>query len=147
MKKVMIIIAVMLLFMVACDNGTGNVVNTPNNTEEVTGIEKLYHNGSEIRIYYFWGDGCPVCAQQAPFLDRIEEEYEVEILRFEIYYDRDNQQLFRDFGEVYGIGARGVPTTFIGERSWIGFSSRSGAEMESKIVECLENGCEDPFVR
>ena len=73
-------------------------------------------------VYYFYGMGCPACANTSPFLDELEKEYpDLEIKRFEIYSDTDNAELFREFAEAYRIPKPwGVPTVLIGDKYLVG---------------------------
>ena len=101
-------------------------------------------NETEVTLYYFWGDGCPVCPEQEPAIDQIEQEYdeEVEVRRFEIYNNPENAQIFQQVTEFYGVRGA-VPATFIGEEPFVGLTQKS--EFENKIDQCLETGeCEDP---
>ncbi len=126
-----------LLLLASCQAS----VDEPGN-EVPTSLEEL-SNPDKLSVYYFHGDGCPICEQQKPFMDRLEREYDIDVVRLEIYYNRVNQQLFREVSAVYNTEPRGVPTTFIGEESWIGYNARIGGQIESYIVECLQNGCEE----
>ncbi len=39
-------------------------------------------SSGEVVMYYFWGDGCPICTQAKPFLKELENDYpELEIRR------------------------------------------------------------------
>ncbi len=100
-------------------------------------------------IYFFWGDGCPHCAAEKPFLEEMEQKYpELEVKMFETWNNSDNAELFRKVASAYSIQARGVPTTFIGDfEPIVGYADYMAADMEKKIVECLENGCVDPGLK
>ncbi len=97
-------------------------------------------------IYFFWGDGCPHCEEQKPFLEEMENKYpQLEVKSFETWKNRENQKLFQEIAGAYGIEARGVPTTFIGDyEPIIGFADYMADAIEEKIVNCLETGCIDP---
>ena len=100
-------------------------------------------NGKVI-IYFFWGDGCPHCTTEKPYLEEWKNKYpELEVKSFEAWSNPNNYKIFQEVASAYGIQPRGVPTTFIGERNWVGFSSSMASEMESYIQECIEEGCED----
>ncbi len=105
--------------------------------------------GESTTIYFFWGDGCPHCAAQKPFLEEMENKYpELEVKMFETWKDEDNFELFQEVAETYGIQARGVPTTFIGDfEPIVGYADRMDDDIEAKIVECIEEGCIDPGVK
>ncbi|MGM5484673.1 MAG: glutaredoxin domain-containing protein [Nanobdellota archaeon] len=100
----------------------------------------------EVTVYFFWGEGCPHCAKEKPFLEELDEEYpELEVRMFETYEHSENVKLFREAADVHGIEARGVPTTFIGEEHWVGYSEETGEKIETHIQECIDEGCEDPL--
>ncbi|MFP4523824.1 MAG: glutaredoxin domain-containing protein [Candidatus Woesearchaeota archaeon] len=100
---------------------------------------------SETTVYFFWGEGCPHCATEKPFLEEMEQEYpEVEVKMFETWKNPENAGLFQELARAYGFQARGVPTTFIGEEHWVGYNDAMGEEMEAAVQDCIENGCPDP---
>ncbi len=101
----------------------------------------------KVVIYFFWGDGCPHCAVEKPFLEKMEQKYpELEVESFEVYDSQENQELFREVAEAYNTSARGVPTTFIGREFVVGFGSEqtTGKEIEELIQDCLEKTCPSP---
>lgn len=103
---------------------------------------------NNVKLYFFYGDGCPHCAQEEIFLEKLQEKYpELEILRYESYYNKENADLFVKLSEACGSKAMGVPTTFIDEEVFIGFDSeeRRGKQIEEKIQYCLEYSCDDPM--
>ena len=87
-----------------------------------------------VEVYYFWGDGCPVCAQQKVYLDELVERYpEVTVHSFEVWNDRDNLALLQAFSTAFGRSVTGVPVTFIGEDAWIGFNAAFGQQMTASV--------------
>ncbi|MGE4555077.1 MAG: hypothetical protein AB7D02_03070 [Candidatus Paceibacterota bacterium] len=101
----------------------------------------------KVVIYFFWGEGCPHCAKEKPFLEKLKEKYpQLEVKSFEIYYNRENQQLFEKVAKAYNIQPYGVPTTFIGKDYVIGFGSENttGKEIENLIQKCLQTKCPSP---
>ena len=133
------VLVILLLFIAGCN---GAVNDDDQNNQAPTSVADL-SNPERLSVYYFYGDGCPICAQQAPFMDNLEQDYDVDVIRLEIYYNRVNQQLFREVADIYETSVGGVPTTFIGERAWVGFSDRAAAQIEAYIAGCLEEGCEE----
>ncbi len=98
-----------------------------------------------VRLYYFWGDGCPICDRQAEFLDRLGEEYpELEIHRFEVWYDDENRQLLQDVAELRGFDVRGVPVTLVSDRYWVGFNAAVASQIRDTVERCEELDCPDP---
>ncbi len=99
---------------------------------------------NQLTIYFFWGEGCPHCATEKPYLEEWKEKYpEIQVKSFETWKNPDNAKLFQEVAQVYGIQAQGVPTTFIGEKHWIGFSSSMAPEIEEYLENCIETKCED----
>lgn len=99
-----------------------------------------------VNIYFFWGDGCPHCAAEKPFLESLAVEYpQIDLHMYEIYYDEENRALFWDFGEALGFEPQGVPTTIIGKQVWVGFREEYKTEIEAAVQACTANQCEfDP---
>ncbi len=103
-------------------------------------------DSSNVTIYFFWGEGCPHCAHEKPFLEQLEQEYpEVEVKSYETWYNTENAKLFSDMAEAFGTTARGVPTTFIDDKVWVGYTDSIGEEIEEKVNLCIEQGCADPL--
>jgi rhodanese-related sulfurtransferase/glutaredoxin len=111
-------------------------------------LQTVSADTTQVRIYEFWGQGCPHCAAAAPFLDSLEEEYEgVELHKYEVYYDVGNQNKQQEVAEALGKGDEnlGVPYTIIGDEVFNGFDNADGigVEMKERIEFCLTNQCSD----
>ncbi len=134
-----LIVAGFLIFPQGDENITGEVISDNPN---------LIGNSDKVTIYFFWGDGCPHCETEKPFLEEWQEKYgeDIEVKMFETWKNPENVPLFQEVANAYGIQARGVPTTFIGEKHWVGFSSSMAPEMENYIQGCIENECGNPLV-
>lgn len=101
----------------------------------------------KVVIYLFWGDGCPHCAAAKPFLQGLSERYPtVEIRAYEVWYVPENQDLFKQMTAANGFEPHGVPTIFIGERYWEGYSDQISLEIENAVKTCSMNGCKDAGV-
>ncbi len=100
-------------------------------------------------VYFFWGEGCPHCVVEKPFLEEMEQKYsQLEVKSYETWQNQGNMAVFEQVAEAYGIQARGVPTTFIGDyEPIVGFAEYMADDMENKIVSCLQEGCIDPGVK
>ncbi len=134
-----LVVAIFLIFYSGNNqNVTGNIVS--DNSD-------LIGNPDKLTIYFFWGDGCPHCATEKPYLQEWQKKYgdKIEVKMFETWKNPDNAELFQEAAKAYGIQAQGVPTTFIGEKHWVGFSSSMAPEMEEYIESCIENKCESPL--
>lgn len=142
MKHVyMLGLLVSLLVLAGC-SGTSDDVTKNNEVDFESDPDK-------VTVYFFWGQGCPHCAKEKPFLENLEKKYsdEVEVKMYELYNHPDNVPLFKKAAEIHGTQARGVPATFIGEKNWVGFNDERANEIESYIKQCIKNDCNDRIVR
>lgn len=95
-------------------------------------------NTKSVNIYFFWGDGCPHCAEEEPFLKSlVSSNTRVNLVDYEVWYHKDNQKILEEFSSALGFEPSGVPVTVIGERYWIGFSQDYEAEMKSALQATL----------
>lgn len=98
----------------------------------------------EVSIYLFWGDGCPHCAKAKPFLEELaESDPNIKYYNYEIYYNDANQELFKQVAQGFGFEPRSVPTIFIGERYWEGYSDTIRDDISTAVREALANGSRD----
>jgi glutaredoxin len=103
--------------------------------------------GEPVPIYFFWGDGCPHCAAQKVFLRGLERDANVIIHDFEVYYVAENRPLFEAMAAAFGGGVAGVPTTFIGDETWVGFSDAIGRQMRDAVARYGAYDAPDPADR
>ena len=94
-------------------------------------------------IYFFYGNGCPHCAQVEPFINEMGAKYpNVEIQKFEIYNNRPNLVLFNKYLYAYGVpeSESGVPTVFIGNKYLAGDGPIID-HLEEEIIANMGAGC------
>jgi len=99
-----------------------------------------------VTVYFFWGDGCPHCAAEKPFLERLTQQSpNVEVRAFEVWNSPENRDLFYKVAASLGFEPRAVPTTIIGERYWVGYNDQIGREIEAAVTACAARaaGCRD----
>ncbi len=137
-----ILVLVVAIFLIS-SKGNNQDVNGNSISESLD----LNSNPDKVTIYFFWGDGCPHCATEKPYLEEWQKKYgdKIEVKMFETWKNPDNVKLFQEAAQAYGIQAQGVPTTFIGEKNWVGFSSSMAPEIQQYIENCIENKCEGPL--
>ncbi len=101
-----------------------------------------------VNIYLFWGDGCPHCEEERPFLRTLNESTykgRLAIHEFEVWYDQDNSDYATKFAEAYDKTPSGVPMTYIGPNFYSGFDeSYKDLFMEAIDAE-IENGPVNPL--
>ena len=87
-----------------------------------------------VRMFVFWGEGCPHCDEQKPFLRELEERYsDLEIREFEVFRTNAHHQLFIALSLAHGIEPGSVPTVFVGGRTFVGDGPQIRREMEQTI--------------
>ncbi len=73
-------------------------------------------------VYYFYGQGCPHCANISPFMENITKKYpDVDIRKLEVWYNQTNQQIYAQVNAEAGISTPpGVPEIVIGKTVLVG---------------------------
>ncbi|MBQ6324064.1 MAG: hypothetical protein IJI22_04430 [Bacilli bacterium] len=103
---------------------------------------------NDIKLYLFYGDGCPHCAEEEKFLSTIEDKYDnLEIVRYEVWYDDSNALLLKDVERAFGITRSGVPTTVIGNTTFSGYADVVGKKIERAIEYYSDNDYVDQVVK
>lgn len=99
----------------------------------------------DVTLYFFWADGCPHCAAAKPTLAGFEARYpKLTVRAFEVTGTAENRQLFSEMADKFDIKVTAVPTFFMGDRYWVGYTeSATPAQLDSAIARCLSTGCPD----
>jgi len=161
--------AVQACLDVGCpDAGVGIVPGHEVTPSENGAADELDAAPSTIPVYLFWGVvGCPDCEGTQPddevlsgifqfgadsggealsFLRSLETEHpDIELNVYEVWTTSTHATRFERIAEAFGIEAVGVPTIFIGDRVWEGFSADAGVELEAYVQHCLDVGCPGPL--
>lgn len=104
--------------------------------------DNLKPSSSEICVYYFYGLGCPHCAEIEPFINGLSKKYpEVQLKEFEIYHNEANRQKLFDFYFRFQVLKKNqvIPVVFIGDQSFIG-DGPIRENLEKQIKYYLEYG-------
>ncbi|OIO45774.1 MAG: hypothetical protein AUJ28_03675 [Parcubacteria group bacterium CG1_02_37_51] len=100
----------------------------------------------DVPVYFFRGEGCPHCAAEEIFLEKLvlEKPY-VKVHDFEIYNDKDNLKLMREVGEYMKINVAGVPLTIIGDKAISGYlnDATTGQQIANQVEQCEIKDCPD----
>ncbi len=101
-----------------------------------------------VDLYFFHGQGCPVCAQTQIFLGQLSAKYsELKIRDFEVFYNQANKGLYLNLGQAYNLDLKEipVPVILIGERSFVGYNSAIASNIEQTVIKCVSRGCISPI--
>jgi len=99
-----------------------------------------------VYLTLFYGDGCPHCAKEEAFLDKLEKEFpSLEVRRLEVWYNQDNIKLMQAVGKKFNIQVTGVPFTVIGEETISGYlnDQTTGQQIRRIVQQHLVTGCAD----
>ena len=156
---ILAILSTIMLVMYPLINGKSNTNTTK--TAEVTESEEsnsasspaskstatefVFNHESDIdlgsnkpNIYIFWGDGCPHCKALAKFISKLpaETKDKVNIYSFEVWGDKDNKTLMKNFGKYLNQDVRGVPFMVIGDKIFDGYSS-GDTKTDQQILDAI----------
>ncbi len=104
-------------------------------------LSQITQEPGKVNIYFFWGDGCPHCAEENKFFKEISSEYGkyYSLYRFETWHNDDNVSLMKIFARAMGDTSKGVPYTIIGDQSFIGFPEQYKDQMKTAIKKSAQN--------
>ena len=101
---------------------------------------------SKANIYLFYGDGCPHCAALEEYLENeYSDNSKVNIYKYEVWNNKENQKLWQKVEEITGKEAKGVPYFVIGEDVYQGYSASSAWEkrVDKAIKKALKTDYND----
>ena len=105
-----------------------------------------------INLYFFYGDGCPHCHEEARFLDKLEKEASnIKIHRYEVWNNRNNAKFLTKLAKDLDLDISGVPVLIVGDKTIVGYYNDkiTGEQIKALIDEYANYGCEDivaPFL-
>lgn len=103
---------------------------------------------NEVNLYLFWGNGCPHCAEEKPFLETLKQKYpQLHVYEFEVWYNKENQKLLPQVEKILNTKIEGVPFTVVGDQYLVGYYNEvtTGKQIEDLVVKCLKTECPDPL--
>lgn len=102
-------------------------------------------HAQNIDLYFFWGSGCPHCANMASVLQEINASYStLKINTFEVWYNPNNQRLLNAVADGYNFKPSGVPVIFVGDQVIEGDSQTAINRLKEAIRQCSVNECISP---
>jgi len=120
----------------------------------ITGIVLLIYGNSgstvssDLDVHYFYQPSCHFCALQKPVNEKLMEDFpNVNWVEHDITKPQE-AALFREFASKKGIALSrlGTPTTFIGEKYFIGFNSDTSEENLRSALANFSTGQESSGV-
>ena len=98
----------------------------------------------KIKIYLFWGDGCPHCEAEQQYLKNLQKDYpNIEIEKYEVWNHPENSQLLDEIATKMNKKALGVPVTIIGTSMINGFAEATEKQIERALTYYQEHEYQD----
>src|SRR3990167_2747033 len=97
---------------------------------------------NNITVHFFRSEGCPHCAKEEVFLEKLKVKYpDLEIRDYEISQNRNNAELLQKTGKELAADVSGVPFTVVGRHYTVGFGTEetSGRIIEEMIMTARNN--------
>ncbi|MFA6215427.1 MAG: hypothetical protein WC768_02575 [Patescibacteria group bacterium] len=99
-----------------------------------------------VYLTLFYGEGCPHCAKEELFLDKLEKEFSnLKVTRLEVWYNTDNAKLMGEVGKKLNLAISGVPLTIIGQETVSGYlnDETTGGQIRQIVEQQSLTGCPD----
>ncbi len=109
-------------------------------------IKPAYADSDKVSLHLFWYEGCPHCAKEKIFLQKLEKKYPyLKVYKYEPEKDVIADQIFTKVLEELGLYSESYPLTVIGSQYLVGYGSDEieGKAIEQTILEVKESGSED----
>lgn len=94
-------------------------------------VSSLELSDKKVEIDFFWMEGCSACAQMKPFLENLQESYDFKLNSYETSKNRDLFLQKLDEHEVPDNRRGYVPTIFIKNKYFVGYSDQIKSAIES----------------
>ena len=106
--------------------------------------EEKTEDKKAVTVYIFRGEGCPHCEEALEFFDSLsqDEEYKdmYKLVKYEVWYDKDNSELMEKVSKELNANASGVPFIVIGKKYFNGYSEAMSSEIKETIKDQYESG-------
>ena len=98
----------------------------------------------KVTLYFFYGDGCPHCAEEEKvLLPELEKDKDLKIVKLETWYNEENMKLLDKVNETYNLKSRGVPCNIIGDTAISGYNEYNANKIKRAIAYYKENNYVD----
>jgi len=128
------------------ENGKASSSGADRNRHGTAGDTSSRPLKRKFTVYFFWGDGCPHCADEKPFLDKLQQRHPgMDIRSYEVWHDKQNSALLAGMSRAYHNSISGVPMTFVDQKVFVGFTEQKGRQIASAVERCVAEPCADPL--
>jgi thiol-disulfide isomerase/thioredoxin len=109
------------------------------------GVTQVSANDRVVNLYYFHAEGCSTCALETIYLEElVKSEPNLVLHSYEIAYNKENQKLSEDVGELLNQPINSTPTLIIGREVIVGFQEgTTDKTIEAAIKFVRDNNVRD----
>lgn len=102
-------------------------------------------DAKELTINLFYGKECPHCEDEQKYLDTLKKQYgdNIEIKKFEVWHDADNNDLLTKVRKALKNDETGVPYTVIGSYGFTGFSEDTADKIRKLVKDNIKSSIPD----
>lgn len=72
------------------------------------------------QLTLFYGETCPHCKAEEWYLDSLKEIYHFEVVWYEVYYNAENREKMKEYGEKFWTEFNGVPVVIMWNDYFLG---------------------------
>ena len=76
----------------------------------------------EVNVYMFYGKTCPHCEAALKYLESVKKKYDLNIYKYEVWYDENNKKLLKDIASYLDTEVSGVPFAIIDNTPIVGYA-------------------------
>lgn len=80
-------------------------------------------SAKEVNVYMFYGKTCPHCEEALKYLESVKNKYDLNIIKYEVWENKENRKIMEDVADVVDINVSGVPFCVIDNTGIVGYSS------------------------
>lgn len=96
-----------------------------------------------VNVYVFYGQTCPHCEEAREYLKSVKDKYDINLIEYEVWYNKDNMEIMNDVAQYLDINVKGVPFVIINNTPIVGYSSSSTSQT---YVYHINNASKSDFI-
>lgn len=104
-------------------------------------ITKTY--AKEANVYVFYGKTCPHCHEAIEYLDSINDKYDINIIKYEVWYNDNNKKTMDNIAKYLDFNVKGVPFVIIDNTPIVGFSK---GNTDNTYIYHIKKASSDDFI-
>ena len=79
-------------------------------------------SAKSVNVYFFYGDGCNYCKKTEKYLNKIKDDYDLNIYKYEVYNNKENLNKLKSLSKYLNEDLKGVLYVIINNNAIIGYS-------------------------